>query len=241
MNIKFKINEFDGTLDLLLHLIKENKMDIMNIEIERITEQYIQYLNEQEKMNLEIASEYLVMASELIELKSKLLLPNPKIEETEEEQVDPREELVNRLLEYQAYKEITKVLKEKEELRKEIYTKSPENIKNYIEEDTKLSSDITLDDLVEAFKKYLERKKESRPLKTKVTTNEISVSSRRLEIKSILKKKPKVSFFELFPVLNKEYIVATFLAILEMAKNKELKITQNKNFDDIICEVQDEK
>ena len=241
MNINFKINEFEGPLDLLLHLIKENKMDIMNIEIEKITEQYISYLNEQEKMNLEIASEYLVMASELIELKSKLLLPNPKVEETEEEQVDPREELVNRLLEYQAYKEITKVLKEKEELRKEIYTKSPENIKNYIEEDTKLSSDITLDDLVEAFKKYLERKKESKPLKTKVTTNEISVSSRRLEIKSILKKKPKVSFFELFPVLNKEYIVATFLAILEMAKNKELKITQNKNFDDIICEVQDEK
>ena len=241
VNINVKINEFEGPLDLLLHLIKENKMDIMNIEIEKITEQYIHYLNEQEKMNLEIASEYLVMASELIELKSKLLLPNPKVEETEEEQVDPREELVNRLLEYQAYKEITKVLKEKEELRKEIYTKSPENIKNYIEEDTKLSSDITLDDLVEAFKKYLERKKESRPLKTKVTTNEISVSSRRLEIKSILKKKPKVSFFELFPVLNKEYIVATFLAILEMAKNKELKITQNKNFDDIICEVPDEK
>ena len=241
VNINFKINEFEGPLDLLLHLIKENKMDIMNIEIEKITEQYISYLNEQEKMNLEIASEYLVMASELIELKSKLLLPNPKVEETEEEQVDPREELVNRLLEYQAYKEITKVLKEKEELRKEIYTKSPENIKNYIEEDTKLSSDITLDDLVEAFKKYLERKKESKPLKTKVTTNEISVSSRRLEIKSILKKKPKVSFFELFPVLNKEYIVATFLAILEMAKNKELKITQDKNFDDIICEVQDEK
>ena len=241
MNINFKINEFEGPLDLLLHLIKENKMDIMNIEIEKITEQYISYLNEQEKMNLEIASEYLVMASELIELKSKLLLPNPKVEETEEEQVDPREELVNRLLEYQAYKEITKVLKEKEELRKEIYTKSPENIKNYIEEDTKLSSDITLDDLVEAFKKYLERKKESKPLKTKVTTNEISVSSRRLEIKSILKKKPRVSFFELFPVLNKEYIVATFLAILEMAKNKELKITQEKNFDDIICEVQNEK
>ena len=239
--MKFKINEFEGPLDLLLHLIKENKMDIMNIEIELITEQYITYLNEQEKMNLEIASEYLVMASELIELKSKLLLPNQKNEAEEEEEVDPREELVNRLLEYQAYKEITNVLKEKEELRKEIYTKSPENIKNYVEENSKLSSDITLDDLVEAFKKYLERKKESKPLKTKVTTNEISVSSRRLEIKSILKKKPRVSFFELFPVLNKEYIVATFLAILEMAKNKELKITQEKNFDDIICEVQNEK
>ena len=239
--MNFKINEFEGPLDLLLHLIKENKMDIMNIEIEHITDQYISYLNEQEKMNLEIASEYLVMASELIELKSKLLLPNPKTDEESEEEIDPREELVNRLLEYQAYKEITKVLKEKEELRKEIYTKSPENIKQYVEEETKLSSDITLDDLVEAFKKYLERKKESKPLKTKVTTNEISVSSRRLEIKSILKKRPKISFFELFPVLNKEYVVATFLAILEMAKNKELRITQEKNFDDIICEVSDEK
>lgn len=239
--MKFRINEFEGPLDLLLHLIKENKMDIMNIEIESITEQYISYLNEQEKMNLEIASEYLVMASELIELKSKLLLPNQKTELDEEEEIDPREDLVNRLLEYQAYKEITKVLKEKEELRKEIYTKSPENVKKYVDEDTKLSSDITLDDLVDAFKKYLERKKESKPLKTKVTTNEISVSSRRLEIKSVLKKKTKVSFFELFPVLNKEYIVATFLAILEMAKNKEIKITQNRNFDDIICEVWDEK
>ena len=239
--MNFKINEFEGPLDLLLHLIKENKMDIMNIEIEHITDQYISYLNEQEKMNLEIASEYLVMASELIELKSKLLLPNPKTDEESEEEIDPREELVNRLLEYQAYKEITKVLKEKEELRKEIYTKSPENIKQYVEEETKLSSDITLDDLVEAFKKYLERKKESKPLKTKVTTNEISVSSRRLEIKSILKKRLKISFFELFPVLNKEYVVATFLAILEMAKNKELRITQEKNFDDIICEVPDEK
>ena len=128
--MNFKINEFEGPLDLLLHLIKENKMDIMNIEIELITEQYITYLNEQEKMNLEIASEYLVMASELIELKSKLLLPNQKAETEEDEEVDPREELVNRLLEYQAYKEITNVLKEKEELRKEICTKSPVNIKN---------------------------------------------------------------------------------------------------------------
>jgi segregation and condensation protein A len=239
--MNFKINEFEGPLDLLLHLIKENKMDIMNIEIEKITDQYIAYLNEQEKMNLEIASEYLVMASELIELKSKLLLPNQKIETEEGEEVDPREDLVNRLLEYQAYKEITKVLKEKEELRKEIYTKSPESVKNYVDENAKLSSDITLEDLVEAFKKYLERKKESKPLKTKVTTNEISVSSRRLEIKSILKEQSKVSFFKLFPVLNKEYIVATFLAILEMAKNKELKITQEKNFDDIICEVWNEE
>ena len=236
MNVEFKINDFEGPLDLLLHLIKESKMDIMNIEIELITKQYMDYLDLQEKMNLEVASEYLVLAAELLEIKSKMLLPRQTIEDEEEEE-DPREELVNRLLEYQAYKEITKVLQEKEELRKEIYTKSPENIKNYIDESKEINLDISLDDLVDAFKKFLDRKKENKPLKTKVTVNEISVSSRRHDIKRLLKDKKKVSFFELFPVVSKEYVVATFLAILEMAKNKELVITQNDTFDDIICEV----
>lgn len=230
----FKINEFEGPLDLLLHLIKESKMNIMDIEIEKITEQYINYLNLQEKMNLEVASEYLVMASELIELKSKMLLPNPKNDEGEEE--NPREELVNRLLEYQAYKEITKVLHDKENLRREIYTKSPENIRNYVEENVSITSDVTLDDLVDAFKKFLERKKDSKPLQTKITVNEITVSSRRYEIRNILKQKRKISFFELFPIVSKEYVIATFLAVLEMAKNKELTISQNDTFDDIICE-----
>lgn len=236
MNIEFRINEFEGPLDLLLHLIKESKMDIMNIEIESITKQYMDYLEEQEKMNLEIASEYLVLASELLEIKSKMLLPSYK-DENEEEEEDPREQLINRLLEYQAYKEITKVLQEKESLRREIYTKSPENIKNYIDEVKEINIDVSLDDLVEAFKKYLQRKQDNKPLKTKVTVNEISVSSRRHDIKRLLKKKKKVSFFELFPVLSKEYVVATFLAILEMAKSQELRITQNDTFDDIICEV----
>ena len=230
----FKINEFEGPLDLLLHLIKESKMNIMDIEIEKITDQYMNYLDLQEKMNLEIASEYLVMASELIELKSKMLLPNPKNDEGEEE--DPREELVNRLLEYQAYKEITKVLHDKENLRREIYTKSPENIRNYVEENVSITSDVTLDDLVDAFKKFLERKKDSKPLQTKITVNEITVSSRRYEIRTILKQKRKISFFELFPIVSKEYVIATFLAVLEMAKNKELTISQNDTFDDIICE-----
>ena len=235
MNVEFKINDFEGPLDLLLHLIKESKMDIMNIEIELITKQYMDYLDLQEKMNLEIASEYLVLAAELLEIKSKMLLPRQTIEEDEEEE-DPREELVNRLLEYQAYKEITKVLHEKESLRREIYTKSPENIKNYIDEVTEITADVSLDDLVDAFKRYLARKKDNKPLKTKVTVNEISVSSRRHDIKRLLKSKKRVSFFELFPVLTKEYVVATFLAVLEMAKSGELTIKQEKAFDDIICE-----
>ncbi len=234
--MEIRINEFEGPLDLLLHLIKESKMDIMNIEIEKITEQYMNYLALQEKLNLEVASEYLVMAAELLEIKSKLLLPVQKEEDSEEE-VDPREELVNRLIEYQTYKEITKVLQEKENLRKEIYTKSPENIRNYIDEEMPIAGDVSLDDLMEAFKKYLERKKDSKPLNTKVTVNEISVSSRRHDIRKILKVKGRVSFFDLFPVVTKEYVVATFLAILEMAKSGELVIKQDNTFSDIVCEV----
>ena len=236
MDMEFKINDFEGPLDLLLHLIKESKMDIMDIKIEVITQQYIDFLDKQEKMNLEVSSEYLVLASELIEIKSKLLLPSNKLDENEEK-IDPREELVNRLLEYQAYKDITSVLKEKELIRRDIYTKIPENINNYVEETTEIQSDVTLDDLLSAFQKYYQRKLANRPLNTKVTINEISVSSRRHDIKNILKEKKKVSFFELFPIVSKEYVVATFLAILEMAKKRELKITQKDNFDDIICEV----
>ena len=236
MDIEFRINDFEGPLDLLLHLIKEAKMDIMNIEIEEITKQYMSFLDKQEKMNLEVSSEYLVLASELLEIKSKLLLPNNKLDE-EEEEIDPREELVNRLLEYQAYKDITKLLQDKELLRKDIYTKEPERIDNYVPENHEIHADVTLDDLVNALQRYYQRKADNKPLNTKVTINEISVSSRRLDIKRLLKSKKRISFFELFPIASKDYIVATFLAILEMAKNRELVIKQENDFDDIICEV----
>ena len=231
------INDFEGPLDLLLHLIKENKMDIMDIEIEKITDQYMKFLEEQERLNLEIASEYLVLASELLEIKSRLLLPRQELTEENEEVIDPRDELINRLLEYQTYKDITKVLQEKEELRSEIYTKAPENVKNYIDEVTEIHADVSLDDLVDALKKYLVRKEEKKPLNTKVTVNEISVSSRRHDIKKLLKEKKKIKFFDLFPVVSKEYVVATFLAILEMAKDNELRISQDDTFSDITVEV----
>ncbi len=240
MDIEFKLNEFSGPLDLLLHLIKQNKMDIMNIEVEKITDQYMAYLSQQEKMNLEIASEYLVLASELLEIKSKLLLPHEKILEEDLEEIDdPRSQLVHRLLEYQAYKEITKVLQDKENVRKEIYTKTPDSFQKYVNfSDIQFCGDVNLDDLILAFRGYLERKNATKPLNTKVTMKEITVTSRRHDIRKLLKEKGgKVSFFELFPVVSKEYIVATFLAILEMAKNQELVIVQNNNFDEIICEV----
>ena len=231
-----KLEVFEGPLDLLLHLIKENKMDIFDIEIESITKQYLDYIHKMKEQNLDIASAYLVMASELTLIKARMLLPRPKVDEEEVEEEDPREELVARLLEYQAYKEITKTLKENESKRQEIHTKLPENINNYIEENTIIKGEGSLDLLVDAFKKFLVRKSEEKPLSTKVTMKEITVSSRKLEIKSILKKEKRVSFFKLFPVSTKEYIVATFLAILDMARNKELLIKQEELFSDIIVE-----
>ena len=232
-----KLEAFEGPLDLLLHLIKENKMDIFDIEIESITRQYLDYIHKMKEQNLDIASSYLVMASELTLIKARMLLPRPKVDDEETEEEDPREELVARLLEYQAYKEITKTLKENESKRQEIHTKLPENINNYIEENTVITGEGSIDLLVDAFKKFLVRKSEEKPLSTKVTMKEITVSSRKLEIKSILKKEKKVSFFKLFPVTTKEYIVATFLAILDMARNKELLIKQEELFSDIIGEV----
>ena len=234
MNYDFKINEFEGPLDLLLHLIKINEMNIMDIQIEEITKQYVDYLKSQERLNIDIDSEYLVMASELMEIKSKMLLPNEKMDE-EDEEIDPREELIQSLLEYEAYKKLSQVLEEKNENRSYIYTKLAENINNYVE-DVDISNEGEIEDLINAFKLFLERKSKSKPLKTRVTVKEISVSSRCLEIRDVLKKKKKVSFFDLFSVDSKEYVVATFLAILEMCKNKELKIKQDNNFEDIIVE-----
>ena len=234
MAYEVTLEQFSGPLDLLLHLIKESKVDILDIQIEVITKQYLDYIERQEQLNLNIASEYLVMASELIEIKSKMLLPKNKNEE--EEEVDPREALVQRLLEYEQYKKMTENFKSLEAIRQEIYTKSPESLKEYVDDDTEVAVDISLDDLMIALAKFLERKKMSRPIQTKVTKKELSVEDRRVSIRSILRKHKKMNFVELFDDFTKEYIVVTFLAILEMARKHELIIRQEKMFDDIVVE-----
>lgn len=234
--MEFKIDMFEGPLDLLLHLIKENKMDIFDIPVVEITNQYLEYVHSLEDKNLEVASSYLVMASELVELKARMLLPRQE-KIVEEDDEDPRDNLVQRLLEYQAYKEISKTLKEQEAKRKEVYTKPPESFDQYQQDDYQMENCGSLDNLVEAFKLFLVRQKEEVPLQTKVTMKEITVSSRKIEIRNLLKKEKRVQFFSLFPVVSKEYIVATFLAILEMARSKELVIEQEGLFSEIFCEV----
>ena len=228
------IDNFSGPMDLLLHLIKQSKMDIMNIKLEIIIDEYLDYIKKMDEMNLDVASSYLVMAAELLEIKSRMLLPKTE-EEIDEE--DPKDRLISRLILYEQYKNQIDSFKELEEKRGEYYTKIPSDISEYQGEEKKaLISDVTIDDLVAAFEKFLERVDLEKPIHTKVTKKELSVEDRIIGIKNCFKKKKKINFFDLFEVKSKEYVVVTFLAILEMAKNRELMIYQDKNFDNIICE-----
>lgn len=231
MEYTVTIDKFEGPLDLLLHLIKQADIDICDISILDITKQYMEYINKMEEMNLNIASEYLIMAAELLEMKSNMLLPRPKLEDDEYEE-DPREKLIKKLLEYEQYKQITSDFKELELSRKEVYTKEPSDLKEFkVEVDE--TGNGSVDDLLLAFQKFLERKELEKPLNTKITNKEYSVGVRSNEIRTILKNKKKLYFDELFEEFNKTYIVVTFLSVLNLARKQELRIEQENNFEKI--------
>lgn len=239
MDYKFVINDFEGPLDLLLHLIKTSEMSIYDIKIEKITKQYLDFINSMENMNLSIASEYLVMASELIEIKSRMLLPNKKDMDEDEYEEDPRENLINRLIEYKKYKDMIDTFKVLEEERQDIFTKEPINLSKYRTEEVTNDGGLSLDDLLNALNNFLKRKEDEKPISTKITKKEISVKDRTVQIRNILSKKKKVSFYDLFEVKTKEYVVVTFLSILEMAKYGEINIVQEGNFDNIVVNLKE--
>lgn len=236
MNYTVEINNFEGPLDLLLHLIKKAELDICEISIVEITKQYLDYINLMESMNLNIASEYLTMAAELIEIKSSILLPKKKIDNEDDYEEDPKENLINRLIEYEKYKEVTEVLKKYEQDRKELYTKKPTDLEIYNTVTNEISENFDLNDLMSALNKMLDRKKLDKPLNTKITNREYSITERSNQIKNILKNKKQVEFTDLFDIYSKDYIVITFLSILTMARHQELSITQDKNFGKIMIE-----
>lgn len=233
MEYKIELPEFEGPLDLLLHLIKQSNIDIQNISIEQITKQYLEYIDLMEEMNLNIASEYLVMAAELIEIKSSSLLPQiEQLDDAFEE--NTKENLIKRLSEYEKYKNITNNLKKLEEFRNEIYTRGPDTLLQYKESQENIDYGIDLNNLMEAFYKFIEQKKLDKPLNTKITNKEFSVGKRCHEIKNILKIKSKINFKDLFDFFSKEYVVVTFLALLSMSRNQEIEIEQENNFKNII-------
>lgn len=236
MDYSIKIDAFEGPLDLLLHLIKESNINIYDISIDEITKSYLDFINKMEELNINVAASYLVMAAELMEIKSKSLLPKVEEEIEESDEEVSRENLINKLVEYKKYKEMTSVFRTLEENRNNIYIKPPENTSNYVEENL-YSEEIEIDKLIMAFKNFLDRKEAEKPLKTKITNKEYSVKERKSNIRKLLESKKKLEFTELFEEFNKSYIAVTFLSILEMAKEKEINIYQDKNFDNIVLEM----
>ncbi|NLA32938.1 MAG: segregation/condensation protein A [Mollicutes bacterium] len=211
-------------------------MDIYEINIVEITDQYMQFIYEMEELNIDVASEYLVMASELLNLKSRHLL-NQDDEEENAEGIVSVEDLQNKIIEYEKYKNITTDFKELEEKRSEVYTKMPSILTNYFEPEMQINTELSVNDLINAFSLFLDRQKLSKPLNTKIVKSGYNVEERCRSIKSILKEKKKINFVELFDIITKEYIVVTFLSILELAKNAEIVLNQDKNFGTIMIEM----
>ncbi len=231
---ELRLDNFEGPLDLLCYLIDKNKMDIYKIEISKITDQYIEYLNNQENLNLEIASEFLVMSSTLLLIKSKGLLPK----ENEDEAELTEEELLNRIIEYKKFKEISKLFKEKIELNSNRLTKFPEIIelpKQNIEKKYKI------EDLINSYKAIIDNEKNKKNENAKniekiALHDTYSVSDKVKDIFRELIKKPKFVFGKLFSLKEKPKaeVVTAFSGVLELSRRNKIDTFQNELFGDII-------
>ncbi len=238
MDYLVDINDFHGPLDLLLHLVRSTEMDVYEIDTSVIIEEYLNYIEKMQDLNIDIASEFLVMAATLVHLKSKMLIGSTEEKEEEENEfeINSEEDLKTRILEYEKYKNMTEVFKELEEKRTNFYTKEPLSLKEYTDKKIINDGSITVEDLVNAFLSFQERLNFQKPIHTKITKKELSVEERMTSIKNKLQNKKKVDFLELFEEVTKEYFIVTFLAVLQMNKNDEINIYQESNFANIIIE-----
>lgn len=225
-NYQLKLAVFEGPFDLLLYLIKKNQIDIYDIPIAQITEEYLNYIEMMQKLNLDVASEFIVIAVTLMYIKAKMLLPKDEIVEAQEE--DPRTDLVKHLLEYSTYKEISERMKIYEARKREIFERLyPISISK---EDKELALDIYA--LIKAMDSVIARVKERKLFV--IASESIKVKDRINELVEILKNVECISFFELCKEnYDKMYIIALFLAILELLKLKIIGVKQDKLFDDI--------
>ena len=225
------IQTFEGPLDLMLHLIKEQQLDIFDLDMNILTEQYMQYLDQMEELHLEIESEYLVELATLIEYKSKKLLPKDESVIDSEYEEDPKEALVRRLLEYQKYKEVSKTLYESFVERQDQLSKPITSAENFRNDDVVELYDGNPNELLKAMNKVLRRIQLTKPIDTKVTQKEISIDDRILQIKArLIELNDTFSFEELADDCTNlhEYIV-TFLSILDLAKNHILYFSVDSN------------
>lgn len=231
-----KLGDFEGPLDLLLHLIREAKMDIYDIKIATITSQYMNYLHQMKAHRLEVAGEYFVLASTLMRIKSQLLLPQaPPLDDDEpaEEPVDPRQELVDQLIEYQRYKKAADHLKDKESYRQQEYTRPAMRVPRELVSE-QVAPGVSLDQLQAAFKQVLRRRRFTQPVVETVAAEKISVAQQMERVFDKVMAGPQRFVDLLTATVTRDDLVTTFLAVLELAKHQAIQLEQADLFAPII-------
>jgi len=232
MNYKIKLELFEGPLDLLLYLVKKDHLNIYDIPISKVTEQYLQYINLMQLLDLNIAGEFLVMAATLMQIKSKMLLPAEEGAGIEEEKEDPREELVRRLLEYEKFKEIAENLRQKETDQREVFKRPKTEVDKKEAQGEETYFEASIFDLISAFSKAI--KDIPKDVFYEVVKDQFTVEQATHEILHLLLVKSEVKLSELFSrAKNKLDIIVTFLAVLELIRMKEIVARQNELFEDI--------
>lgn len=230
--LKLRLGEFAGPLDLLLHLIKQEQVNIYDIPIARITDEYLRYLRLMKEFDIAVAGDFLVMAASLIEIKSKMLLPRDSFldGETEEEIDDPRKELVHRLLEHQKFKNAAQMLWEKNTVEQSVFPRGR------IETDEANSEvSVGLFDLLTAFQKILARQTEE--ISLEIERDEMTLMEMLENLQWEILEKKKLSLSEFFSqVKTKRELILAFLAILELVKSAQIRLTQSEIFGDIIAQ-----
>ncbi len=229
---KIKLPNFEGPFDLLLYFIKRDELNIYDIPISHISEEFLNYLRIMQYFDLELAGEFILMAANLMYIKTQMLLPITK-DDNEEEIEDPRTNLVQRLLEYKKYKEAAIELREMSEDQKYVlYRRVFDGDIAIVEENTNYKN-ATLFDLIGALKKAIERNNKVE-INHEVQIINVTVEERSAHIMSILHKKKRISFFDTVKDVSKLHIVVTFLAILDLIRNNMIMVFQEDNFDDFL-------
>lgn len=238
MSIQINLETFAGPMDLLLHLIEKAEVDIYDIPIAKITDQYINIINEFKELNMEAVSEFLLMAATLLEIKSKMLLPVHKKKNSDEEEIDPREELVRRLIEYKRYKMASEDLKERYSIYEKAFFKDAEPFENYIlSKDPLQEMEITI--LMEGVSRILAKLNKKRKYNAvkEIRRDRATVEEQLRFLESYLMRNKKIYFDEIFEECESKYeIVVTFLAMLEMMKRKKIHVIQENTFERIKLE-----
>lgn len=239
-NMTVKLDSFSGPLDLLYHLIEKNEIDIYDIPIAELTDQYIEFISRKENKNMDGMSEFVVMAASLIEIKSRMLLPKPQTEEPEE---DPREELVQKLIEYKKFKNVTEVLAKRSEEAAHILFREPDIIIPELMKRDELPVEeclkgLTMDDLYRAFRDVMIRKEKKvdrvRSGFKSVRHDNFTVDEKIISLRSVLKVSPKIRFYEMFSKdTSREEILVTFLALLELIRRHNVSVEQDDTFGEI--------